>query len=79
MKIEDIIATLEDHAGCRIWNFAMVGKGADIENSNYHEILIYVTRDEKDVLWIKELLADVLNVVEIKFTGVPVAGRTNLD
>ena len=73
LSVDEVVAELEDNARCKVWNVAMVGKGAPIENTNYFTILIYVTRTERDVDWIKDIFSDVLNVVEVRYTGVPKA------
>lgn len=72
LTVDEVIANLEDNAQCKVWNVAMIGEGVEIENTDHHEIFIYVTRNESDVEWIQEIFVDVLNVVEIKYTGVPV-------
>ena len=74
LTAEEIISMIEAESQQRIWNICAVGKGEIIENTEFYEIRIYVTMNEHDVVWLDELFKNVLNILDIQYTGVPKAG-----
>lgn len=74
LTAEEIISMIEAESQQRIWNICTVGKGEIIENTEFYEIRIYVTMNEHDVVWLDELFKNVLNILDIQYTGVPKAG-----
>lgn len=73
LTVDEVRNRLESFCGQKIWNYAVIGQAGVIENTPYHMLTIMVTRSEKDVIWITDKLSDVLNIEEIRYTGVPQA------
>jgi hypothetical protein len=70
LKIDDIVERIENATGRKVWLSCVVGLGAPIENTDFHEVHIYIITCDDDVRKFKQFFKNVLNVVEITFVKI---------
>ena len=69
LTADEITAMLEQQTGQKVWNFAGIWQTDPIEGTPYFMYVVAVRRSKDDVKWIKDALADVLNIEEVKYIG----------
>ena len=72
LSTEDIITLIEENTHGPLYNLCGVGVGVEIEGTDFNEHMIWVY-DKQNVNSLRVLTADIINVIDVEFTGYPQA------
>ena len=72
LSTEDIIILIEEKTNNKVYNICGVGKGVDIEGTDFQEHMIWVY-EKQNLIPLRVLTADVVNIIDVEFTGYPQA------